>query len=96
MRIRMEQYFQDNRTYIGACVAGTAASLPVADSFTYTCTAGDLTANTYTVVATGTGSMNGFVYTINQDGTRRTTGLPDDKWGSPPVDCWVVRKGGGC
>jgi len=25
MRAKLEQYFQDNRTYIGACVAGTNA-----------------------------------------------------------------------
>jgi type IV pilus assembly protein PilE len=96
MRIRLEQYFQDNRTYVGACVDGTSASLPSPDSFTYTCPIGNLTANTYTVVATGTGSMAGFVYTINQDAARITTGLPSAAWGTAPVECWVVRKGGGC
>ena len=37
MRVKLEQYFQDNRTYKGACVAGTIAPLPANDDFTYTC-----------------------------------------------------------
>ncbi len=28
MRIKLEQYYQDNRTYVGACQAGTLAPLP--------------------------------------------------------------------
>lgn len=94
MRIKLEQFFQDNRTYAGACVAGSAAPLPAADNFTYTCPT--LTDTTYTVVATGTGSMNGFVYTIDQAGAKQTTGLPSAAWGTATVNCWVVRKGGGC
>jgi type IV pilus assembly protein PilE len=94
MRIKLEQYFQDNRTYVGACVGGTAAPLPAADNFTYTCPT--LTASTYTVVATGTGSMANFIYTIDQAGAKQTTGLPSAAWGTVTVNCWVVKKGGGC
>ena len=28
MRLKMEQYFQDQRTYVGACIANTSAPLP--------------------------------------------------------------------
>ncbi len=94
MRIKLEQFFQDNRTYVGACAAGTAAPLPAADNFTYTCPT--LTSSAYTVIATGTGSMNGFIYTIDQAGAKQTTGLPSAAWGTATVNCWVVRKGGGC
>ncbi len=94
MRIKLEQFFQDNRTYAGACAAETAAPLPAADDFTYTCPT--LTQFAYTVVATGTGSMNGFIYTIDQAGAKQTTGLPSAAWGTAPVNCWVVKKSGGC
>ena len=28
MRVKMEQFFQDNRSYVGACIAGTVAPVP--------------------------------------------------------------------
>ena len=73
MRLKMEQYFQDQRTYIGACAAGTLAPLPPnTPNFTFACNA--LTASTYQVVATGTvgSSMAAFVYTVDQANTQTT------------------------
>ena len=72
MRNKMEQYFQDNRTWTPGggiappCTAGTVAPLPTSQNFTFTCDS--LAANTYRVVATGNvgTSMNGFTFTINQ------------------------------
>lgn len=93
MRVKLEQYFQDNRTYVGACVAGTIAPLPPADDFTYTCPA--LTASTFTVQAVGSGSMAGFTYTLDESNNKKTTALPTG-WGTAPVDCWVRAKGGVC
>lgn len=93
MRVKLEQYFQDNRTYVGACVAGTIAPLPPADDFTYTCPT--LTATTFTVQATGQGSMTGFTYTLDESNTKKTTAVPTG-WGSAPVSCWVTKKGGAC
>lgn len=93
-RVRMEQYFQDNRTYVGACAAGTVAPTPTGRYFTYACSA--LTTTTYTVTATGvaTQGMNGFVYTINQANARATTGVPTG-WATN-TNCWVTKKGGVC
>jgi type IV pilus assembly protein PilE len=91
MRVRMEQFFQDNRTYVGAPVCG--AQKPAPKHFTINCT--DATANTYTIQATGSGAVTGFVYTINQANVRATTGVKSG-WGSPNATCWVIRKGGGC
>ena len=93
MRVQLEQYFQDNRTYVGACEAGTVAPLPTSADFDYTCPA--LTADTFTVVATGTGSMSGFTYSIDEANSRTTTAVPSG-WGTAPVACWVVSKGGAC
>lgn len=98
MRVRMEQYFQDNRNYGGACAAGTLAPIPAAtEFFTYTCAPGmpiPAGSMAYTITATGSGKMNGFVYTINQDNVRATTGVPPG-W-STSATCWVLTKGGGC
>ena len=94
MRVKMEQYFQDNRSYVGACTTGTIAALPNADHFTFTCPAANLAANTYLVTATGTGPMNGFVYTLDQNNARVTTGV---KTGWANGNCgWVMKKDGSC
>ena len=93
-RVRMEQYFQDNRRYDGACTNGTVAPLPTGRYFTYVCS--NLSATTYTVTATGVPAegMNGFVYTINQANARATTGVPTG-WATN-TNCWVTKKGGVC
>lgn len=94
MRVRMEQYFQDRRTYVGACAANTVAALPPNTSnFTFSCPTNP-TATTYTVRATGVGSMNGFVYTVNQANVRSTTGVPNG-W-TASASCWVTKKDGSC
>lgn len=93
MRAKLEQHFQDTRSYEGACLDGTVAPLPEADDFTYTCPT--LTATTFTVLATGTGTMAGFSYTIDQSNAKTTTAVPSG-WGTAPINCWVVKKGGAC
>lgn len=94
MRVKMEQYFQDNRTYVGACAAGTVAALPAADDFTYSCPV--LTATTYTVRAVGGTRMAGFTYTIDQDNAKVTVAVPNADWGTAGTACWISRKGGLC
>lgn len=90
LRVRMEQYFQDNRGYVSS---GTTCgvAMPTQDYFTLTCTG---TATTYTLTATGKSGtdMSGFVYTLNQQNVRATTG---GSFGTS-TSCWVGKKGGGC
>ena len=89
---KLEQYFQDNRTYVGACATGTVAPMPVTTTrFTYSC---NLAASTYTVTATGQGGMAGFVFTLNQNGARSTTGTAAG-W-TAGTNCWSARKDGSC
>lgn len=95
MRIKMEQYFQDNRVYNGtnACshTAGTIATLPDDTiNFAYTCVAA---ASTYVVTATGAGSMAGGVYTIDNNGARAST--PPTGWANQGCG-WVLKKDGSC
>ena len=95
MRVKMEQYFQDNRSYVGACVAGTTAPLPAATAnFSFSCTPAPA-ATTYTVVATGIGSMSAFRYSVNQTGGKTTLGLPAG-WNGAGSSCWVIKKDGSC
>lgn len=101
MRVKLEQYFQDNRTYVGACVAGTTAPLPLAATtryFDFTCPT--LTATTFIVTATGraTASMGGFAYSVDQanvQSTVITAPALTDGWAGNAA-CWVIRKGGAC
>jgi type IV pilus assembly protein PilE len=96
MRPRMEQYFQDNRTFDGACVAGTAAPKPASTKgFSFDCSG--LTATGYTITASGIDGSNtsGFTYTLTADGARKTTALGAG-WTGAPADCWITSRGGSC
>lgn len=93
-RVKMEQYYQDRRTYTGACANGTVAPLPVETPyFTYSCTIDD---QTYTLTATGRsgGGLGDFVFTVDQNNSRATTSVPSG-WTSSTT-CWVRRKDGAC
>lgn len=97
MRVRLEQFYQDNRHY-GSDDANCGVANPVSDNFTYTCSWGAGGTNqSYLITANGIASrgMSDFSYTIDQAGNRRTESLPP-AWGASSVACWVVRKGGGC
>ena len=91
-RVRMEQFYQDNRTYQnvgGACGQAVPVGL---NNFGVGCViaAGG---QAFTATATGSGTTNGFVYTINQANVRATTAIPAH-WGSLPGDAgtkWVTR-----
>lgn len=84
--LRMEQYNQDNRSYLSGLNCGIAT--PTAHSFTLSCAA---TATTYTLTATGADSVAGFVYTMDQSGTKNSA----TPWGSS-ASCWVTKRGGAC
>ena len=107
LRVRMEQFFQDNRTYPAACVpppvppAVTAATdlvVPVGQYFTFTCPAASLTATTYIITATGiVGSrLAGFTYNIDQANARGTTVTSATGWTAGIYTCWVTSKSGSC
>ena len=99
MRTKMEQFYQDNRTYVGACAAGTVAPLPSGLKY-FAITCPTLTTTAYTIRANGGGasdnSMAGFTYTIDQANARSTSAVPNTSWGSAPIACWVIKKGGVC
>jgi type IV pilus assembly protein PilE len=81
-QVALEQFYADNKTYVGGpCPASTK-------SFKVTCATA---ATTYTLTGTGSvGDVSGFAYTVNQADARTTAGA----WGSG--NCWIVRKGDKC
>lgn len=95
MRAKLEQYFQDNRTYVGACAAGTVAPIPTGRYFTYTCPT--LGATTFTVTATGVAAqaLGGFSYTIDQSNVKTTVMASPSTWAGS-TNCWVTKKDGSC
>lgn len=94
-RVQMEQYYQDNRTYAGAPACDTDNS--TSQYFTFSCpTAADV--RSYTIQATGKGSMAGFTYTIDQDNAKTSTIVAPapSGWIGSSTSCWIVKQGGGC
>jgi type IV pilus assembly protein PilE len=83
-RIKLEQYFQDNRTYVGGPCAITG------ENFAYACT---LTADTFDVTATGNASkgMGAFEFTVDESNAK--TSKFD---GTVGATCWLSSKSGSC
>ncbi len=95
-QVRMEQSFQDNRTYVGG--TGCTADSTSSKYFDFTCTDGGdaVAATTYILTAVGKNSMAGFKFTINQTGAKTTRAVPTG-WSQPsPNNCWVTKKAGTC
>ncbi len=92
-RVKMEQFYQDARTYVGACVPGTVAPPMTGSHFAYTCPV--TTATTYTLQADGQASdgLTGFVFTIDQNNVKTSAG--PSGWGSS-TSCWIRAKNGQC
>lgn len=84
-RVKMEQFFQDNRTYVGGtCPAETT-------NFTYDCNTPAATTTTYTITATGKGNLSAFSYTINQ-ANAKTSVTPS----AVGATCWIMKEGQSC
>lgn len=86
-RIKLEQYYLDNRNYGPAACGTTMPTAPTATYFTYTCT---LTngGQGYTITATGaSGGVVGSTYTINEANAQQTTSF---KGTGVSKNCWLV------
>jgi len=88
----MGQYYQDNRTYVGADTSTTLAScLTASTNFKYALS--NLSATGYTMTATGTStSATGFTFTVDASGTRATTAAPSG-W-TTSTSCWMNSRNG--
>lgn len=96
-RVRMEQYYQDNRNYgtgNGTCLIAQPTNVKY---FTYTCSWGATSTNqSFLLTATGIAAQGtgSFVYTINESNVKATTGVPAG-WVTS-ASCWVSKKDGSC
>lgn len=90
LRVQMEQFYQDNRTYVGSTACSPAAGST--KYFTYACSAGP-SLTVYTITATGVAAegMSGYSYTLDQDNAK-TSVVP----GGSGATCWISTAGETC
>ncbi len=91
LRLQMEQYYQDNRSYATAGATTCAIAAPAGNDFNFSCTAPTTTSYVWTATSAGASLGAGqFVYTIDQDGNRTTTKFNGTVSTST---CWEIRPG---
>ena len=95
-RIRMEQYYQDNRNY-GTAGVGVACPVAAAASkyATFTCTIVGNPSTSYTVTATSIAQSLGaatgdYTFTINEANAKGTTKFKGTAYGAGVKACWLV------
>lgn len=100
LRVSLEQYFQDNRSYdvapsspAGTC--GVTVSGSDSKYFVYSCVTTS-SGQGFTVTATGKsgGGAEAFEYTVDQLNNRDTTAMPSG-W-SNGSGCWITARGQAC
>jgi prepilin-type N-terminal cleavage/methylation domain-containing protein len=101
MRVRMEQFFQDNRTYTGFDCTSSGlkyfATVCVEGGADVTTTATSV--STYILKANGIGTMAGFTYTVDQSNAQKSTiavPAPTSWQTAATTSCWVTKAGGQC
>jgi type IV pilus assembly protein PilE len=110
LRVKLEQFYQDNRHYGSTAVACTVAMPNPATLqvrfFTFTCNWGAGGTNQfYTITATGgiaggDQSMAGFIFTINEQNVKTTAITAGSTaaiagWTGNP-NCWAIRRPNQC
>jgi type IV pilus assembly protein PilE len=96
-KVRMEQYFQDNRFYNTDGTAATTCGItvPATRFFTFTCATSGANGQAYIWTATGGGAMTGFSYTVNQVNARGSAIAAGAAWpAATGTGCWMTSKGG--
>jgi type IV pilus assembly protein PilE len=97
-RTRMEQFFQDNRTYANAGACGVPdPAVAGSSSFQLTCAGADATGYNVTAAGLASKGMSAFSYrlTVAPAGVTRATVSAPAGWATP-ANCWAVRKNGDC
>lgn len=93
-RVKMEQFFQDNRAYDNS-TGGTPPCPALTKYFTYACPG---TATTYVLTATsnanvGLGAAGDYTYTIDQTNAKATAKFAGQ---ASTAACWLMKKGDSC
>lgn len=95
-RVRLEQYYQDNRNY-GSTASACGVALPTSNFFTFSCNWGaGGTSQSFLLTATGNASagLSGYTYTVDHNNLQQTTAFVGAS--GLPVNCWLRRKGDTC
>lgn len=95
-RVRLEQFYQDNRNY-GSTNSACGVATPTGDYFDYSCNWGaGGTSQSFLLTATGKSSANmaGFTFTVDHTNLQRTTAFTGAT--GLPVNCWMRRVGQTC
>ena len=99
LRVKMEQRFQDARTYVGGPCAPTGGAAADVKYFQFDCNPAP-DANTFTLRARGLNDLEGIAFTVNESNVRTTTITGGSKMAGKGyvgnANCWVKRKGGQC
>lgn len=94
LAVRMEQAFQDNRSYqqgtTTKCAVDAQATALKSNSFEFTCVAASAT--TFTLTASGLNTMAAFEYNLDQTGAKKTAKAKTG-W-IAGTNCWTTNKGG--
>lgn len=112
LRVKMEQYYQDNRRYStttggGTCGIGAAPVTTQTKYFTYGCASSSATAagdQQFVLTATGVAGqgLEGIAFTVNHANARTTTvtastAMANKGYATPATNnCWVVKKPSQC
>ena len=86
----MERWFQDNRTYVGGpCTPPAVNYGPNSTTYFAVSCLTTPTATTYTISAVGSGSVAGFIYTLDYQGNQTTTvsAPAPSAWRTPSAGC---------
>jgi type IV pilus assembly protein PilE len=103
-RVKMEQFFQDNRAYPASCVVSptvptaTQVQVPALKYFNVTCPTLNNTPPQYVIRIDGTdGALLGLRLEVNEANQHWTRTAPA-AWGpiGVPKQCWVTRTTGDC
>lgn len=96
-RAKMEQFYQDNRTY-ATSTSAVAPCTATANTYTsptpYALVCSNISSTSFTATATGSGVIAGFSYTIDQSDSKTST--LSTAWGGTTSACWIMRQGDAC
>jgi type IV pilus assembly protein PilE len=104
LRVKMEQRFQDARSYVGGPCAPTGPGGAQVKYFTFTCSVPPTVAtpNVYTLQAAGMAGtdLEGIAFTVNESNQRTTVVTPATKMATKGyasnANCWITKKPSQC
>lgn len=103
LRVKLEQYYQDNRNYSSTattCPGVTMPASPAVKYFTYTCKWGSTgTDQSFVITASsnanqGLGAAGSYKFTIDETNAKQTTAFTGAS--GLPANCWYTKKGDSC